>query len=354
MKQKRLFLKAGILAVILISIATAAWELYLRHQGRGISYDDGGSLWSEKRKQVYQPSDKATVFIGSSRIKFDLDIPTWEKTTGEHAIQLANVGSSPRLMLQDLADDTSFKGKLVVDVTELLFFTNAPYVNLTPAEVLNYYKKETPAQKIGFAINHALESNLVFLDKDEYSLNALLGDIQIADRPGVYGPPNFPADFTPVSADRQSYMTDNFIKDPTLIKKVTDLWQMCGRAAATMPPITEGAVDTVLASVKTACDKIKARGGKVIFIRTPSSGPLRALEKTAFPREKFWNKILTVTGCDGVHFEDYDNLSYFQCPEFSHLSLLQAAAFTRSFINILHEKGWFPASNNIIASTAKI
>src|SRR4051794_13441431 len=103
MQQKRLFLKAVILTLILVTASVLSWEIYLRQQGRGISHDDGGSLWSNVRKQVYEPGDKATVFIGSSRIKYDLDIPTWQRLAGDHAIQLANVGSSPRLILSDLA-----------------------------------------------------------------------------------------------------------------------------------------------------------------------------------------------------------------------------------------------------------
>ena len=142
MKKKGLFVKAGLLAVVLVSATFISWEIHLRDQGRGIAYDDGGSLWSDKRKQVYEPIDKATVFIGSSRIKYDLDIPTWQKITGDHAIQLANVGSSPRLILDNLADDTNFKGKVVIDVTEFLFFTQAPYVEKTPAENIDYYKKK--------------------------------------------------------------------------------------------------------------------------------------------------------------------------------------------------------------------
>src|SRR5688572_24429181 len=147
MKQKRLFVRAGLMAVILVSTTFISWELHLRNQGRGLSYDDGGSLWSDKRKQVYEDIDKATVFIGSSRIKYDLDIHTWQNITGDHVIQLANVGSSPRLILDNLAEDTNFKGKLVIDVTEFLFFTQAPYVDKTPSENLDYYKKE----KIGRA-----------------------------------------------------------------------------------------------------------------------------------------------------------------------------------------------------------
>ena len=352
MKQKRLFLKAGVLALVLIFAIIGSWELYLRHQGRGISYDDGGALWSDKRKQVYEPIDKATVFIGSSRIKYDLDIATWQSITGDHAIQLANVGSSPLLMLNDLAEDRNFRGKLIIDVTEFLFFTQAPYVNKTPAENLAYYKKETPAQKFSFIVNHALESKLMFIDKEEYSLNALLAGTQIPNRPGVYEFPDFPEGFTPVSFDRQSYMTEEFAKDPKQRKQVTDVWTMLGKMAATRPPITAGSVDTIVGSVKVACDKIKARGGQVIFVRTPSSGPLRAMERMAFPREKFWNKILSATGCEGIYFEDYPAIAHFECPEFSHLSVPQAISYTKSLISILHDKGWkFQSRNNTIAST---
>lgn len=355
MKQKNLFLKAGIFAAVLVLTTCASWEVYLRSQERGISYDDDGSLWSDKRKQVYEPIDKATVFIGSSRIKYDLDIPTWQITTGEHAIQLANVGSSPRLVLDNLAKDKNFKGKLVVDVTEFLFFTQAPYVDKKPSENLNYYNKETPAQKFSFLVNQALESNLYFLDKEEYSLNALLASTNISNRTNVYEFPDFPADFTPVTFDRQSYMTDKFVNDTNLRKQVTTVWGMFGKMAEKMPPISDTVINSVIASVKTACDAIRARGGEVIFVRTPSSGPLWVMEQMAFPREKFWNKLLAATGCDGIHFDDYPPISKFDCPEFSHLSVPQAVSFTKTFINILEDKGWkFPNRNTNISINSKI
>ncbi|TDH26465.1 hypothetical protein EXU57_10230 [Segetibacter sp. 3557_3] len=350
MKQKILFVKAAVLATVIIAATLGSWEMYLRHQGRGISYDDGGSLWSDKRKQVYEPKDKATVFIGSSRIKYDLDIPTWESITGNHAIQLANVGSSPLPVLNDLAADEQFKGRLVIDVTEFLFFQPAPYVNKTPVENLEYFKKETPAQKVGFALNKALESEFLFLDKEEYSLNALLASTRIPNRPNVYEFPDFPEGFTPVSFDRQSYMTENFVKDTNLINQVTAVWAMFGEAAAKMPPITEAQINATVAAVKAACHKIQSRGGEVIFVRTPSSGPMLAMEKMAFPKERFWNKLLAATGCRGIHFEDYPQIAHFQCPEFSHLSVPQAKTFTEAFINILREKGWsFQTTQNTIA-----
>jgi hypothetical protein len=352
MKQKHLFVKAGVFAAILISATFLSWEWYLRQQGRGFAHDDGGALWSEKRKQVYEPIDKATIFIGSSRIKYDLDIPTWQNITGDRAIQLANVGSSPLPMLYDLADDKDFKGKLVIDVSEFLFFNQTPFAYKTPTDNLTYYKQETPSQKFGFIVNKALESNLTFLDKEEYSLNALLALSRVPNRQGVYEFPDFPAGFTPVTSDRQCYMTNELANDPKQLKQVTDVWELFGKLEAEAPPITQGAIDTIIASVKKSVDKIRDRGGQVIFVRTPSSGPFLAMEKMAFPREKFWNRLIATTQCEGVHFEDYPAIANFQCPEYSHLSISQAKSFTKSFIRILQEKGWkFPSTNNTIAST---
>src|SRR4051812_26627666 len=113
--ESRNLLKAGILTVILVSLSLAGWEFYLRSKGVNVAYDDGEALWSDKRAMVYEPADKATVFIGSSRHKYDLDIATWKSITDDHPVQLAIEGESPLPVLDDLANDKNFKGKLVVD-----------------------------------------------------------------------------------------------------------------------------------------------------------------------------------------------------------------------------------------------
>lgn len=71
----------------------------------------------------------------------------------------------------------------------------------------------------------------------------------------------------------------------------------------------------------------------------------------AFPREKFWDQLLKVTGVEGIHFEDYETTAHFECPEFSHLNVPQAVSFTKSFINLLHDKRWFKSPDKPIAST---
>ena len=359
MQQTR-FLKAWLLALVIVCVTIICWELHLRKTGRNITYDDGPSLWSDKRKDVYEPIDKSTVFIGSSRIKFDLDIKTWQQATGDHAIQLANVGSSPRPILTDLANDKNFKGKLIIDVTEGLFFSTIPPTDATPLADLAYYKKETPSQKFSFIVNHALESRLVFLDKDFLSLNTLILDrVKIPNRPGVFQFPDFPYQFEQVTFDRQNYMTDQFVHDTTLRNKVIGIWEFF-RTLGPPPPTspqqidsiekaTLKEVDSILVLVKRDCDKITARGGNILFLRTPGSGPMRFGEDMAFPRNKYWDKLLATTGLPGIHFADYQALSHFECPELSHLSLRDAVIYTKAIIDIMKEKGWkFPqAGTNI-------
>src|ERR1035438_6104406 len=149
--------RAGLFALLITFITILSWEIHLRNQGNKISYDDNEALWADKRAMVYEPSDKATVFAGSSRIKYDLDIPTWIDLTGQQAIQLANVGSNPRLVLQDLANDENFKGNLIVDVTEGVFFSEVAFYDWRTKKKIAYYKDRTPTERFSFQVNHVLE-----------------------------------------------------------------------------------------------------------------------------------------------------------------------------------------------------
>ena len=64
-------------------------------------------------------------------------------------------------------------------------------------------------------------------------------------------------------------------------------------------------------------------------------------ENMGYPKEKYWDRILAITNCPGIHFADYPAIAHFICPEFSHLSQPDAILFTKDFIRILQEeKGW--------------
>lgn len=78
--------------------------------------------------------------------------------------------------------------------------------------------------------------------------------------------------------------------------------------------------------------------------RTPSSGPFWMGEQMGFPRAKYWDRLLALTGCPGIHFADYPAVASFVCPEWSHLKPADAVTWTINLVDILQkEKGWvFP------------
>jgi hypothetical protein len=335
--------RAGIFAVLLSLTVILSWELYLRYSyyslpdGLKFSYDDNSALWADKRAMVYEPTDQATVFIGSSRMRFDLDIPLWQRLTGEKAVQLAQDGGDPRPVLKDLADDKNFKGKLIIDVTEGIFF----YRDVEPTtRQIKYYHGITPTQRFSFRVNRFLESHFDFLDEDNFSFNIMLGRIKMPRRPGVIPAVVWPTVGTIINEDRQEYFTPAFLTDTTMSNMTKGNWMFFFKEYPDSP-VTGKKLDSLIYNVKSNVDKIKSRGGQVIFVRTPSCGYYKEKEDKDYPRKLYWDRLLELTGCQGIYFGDYPAIAHFVCPEWSHLKLDDARTYTENLVNILRtEKGW--------------
>lgn len=334
----KLLTKSVILMVALVAISVISWEFFLRSQGYKLGYNDDEALWAKNRAQVYSSPDRSTVFIGSSRIKFDLDIPTWEQKTGEDAVQLAMHGSCPLLALENLGEDEKFKGKLVVDVTEGLFFKKGE--DDAMKKRIKYLKDATPSEKVSAKIGMALESVFLFIDKENFSLGAFLDGLRIPDRQGVRGGGIFPKKFSYVDFQRQEIMTDEFTRDTNMQKQVTDLWSKWG-ALSDEHGITGDTLQKIFDMVETAVKKINERGGKVVFVRTPSSGGYGQHEPVSHPRSEYFDKLLEVTGSQGIHFLDYPETKNFICPEWSHLSKPDAVKYTIALTKIMEDNQWF-------------
>ena len=91
-------------------------------------------------------------------------------------------------------------------------------------------------------------------------------------------------------------------------------------------------VEARFAEAASAVQRIRARGGQVVFVRFPVSGELKKLEDRATPRAGPWTRLLKDSGAQGIYFEDFPELASFQCPEWSHLSASDSVVFTRRLI----------------------
>src|SRR5213075_1728431 len=89
-----------------------------------------------------------------------------------------------------------------------------------------YYKKITPAQKASFVLNHGLESQFVLLQKNTFSLNAMLERIPIKERPNLISMafPKFPLQWSFVDFNRQTIMGERMITDTNMQNQVKKIW----------------------------------------------------------------------------------------------------------------------------------
>jgi hypothetical protein len=74
-------------------------------------------------------------------------------------------------------------------------------------------------------INKPMEASFVFLDKENYSINAMLDKLELKSRPGVFMAPIFPRDFERTGYYRQSYMRPAFVADTVQQNKQKSIWK---------------------------------------------------------------------------------------------------------------------------------
>ena len=338
------FYKALIAASIMIFAFVVFWEYYWRHEGFTIGYNDDKVIWATYRKKVYAP--ETTVFIGDSRVKFDIDLPTWKALTGENAVQLAMVGTPPRPVLHNLANDVNFKGNVIMGGADPAFYSLDSIQRETSArEGIEYYNKETPAQKLNASLDYLLESKLVFLEEGKFGLNALLNTLPIPNRPGVFTRTGPPRHFSNSDFWRQSSETPQLLKDTPLQNAVINFWAV-NATRIKSNPIKGDTLESFFKQLKNSIDKIRSRGGKVVLIRPPSTGAVLEREHNLYPRDQYWDRLIKYTGCPGFYYSDHPETARLNCPEQSHLSPRDAIIFTRALVAYLKENGWtFPRVN---------
>lgn len=326
-------------ALIVVIGLTAGWEVYWR--GKMFipgDYKNTQALWAQERRKAV---GDATVMIGSSRIFFDIDLDLWEEASGVRPVMLALEGTSPRLFLKDLADDENFHGLVIVGVTAPVFFTQDGGLR---ADVLDYYKKETPSQRADHWLSGPLERTFAFLDEQTRPRTQMI-TAPLPLREGML-PLFYPRKLSISAADRNTEMWERVMADERYREEAKEQWTLILQRFAPPPsadgspppPFPQEAIDAVIAEVKGNVDRIRARGGDVAFMRLPYDGLFAVAEDNGFPRERFWDRLVEDTDSAGVTFHDYPELQGYEIPEWSHLAPREAERYTRAVTPIFYAK----------------
>jgi hypothetical protein len=324
--------------------ATIACELYARLLGYAPTLNDNDDLWAITRRKV-QP--ESIVIIGDSRAWFDVDLDEFAKGLGKRPIQLAAGGSSTSPILDDLAKDESFHGTIVCSFVPMLFFAPSGSPPMERAEKnVKRFHNQTPAQRVSEFLGMWLEEHVAYLKPDDLSLQGLLNELPIPNRPGARVPPRFPPYFQTEDRERRARMWQKCAEPGSeLAKRIQQIWIPLFTPP---PPPSYIPNDVFVAKMKqgigkrfrdtaAAIEKIRARGGKIVFVRFPHSGGLKELEDKIMPRQQSWDPLLQMTHAPGIYYSDFPELSGFSCPEWSHLTAGDSVEFSKRLVPYLRE-----------------
>lgn len=340
--------KTLLITVIISLLSVTAWELFWRSQGRIPDLSDDKFLWAQTRAKVEETDSNGVVIIGSSRALFNLQIHEWQKLTGVKPVQLATAGGSPVPMLEDIVKNTNYNGTLIVGVSPGIFFGKPNHESRSWARTkkrIDYYHKRTYADRLNHFLSIPLQNNLAFLTAsenewaDDIDLKSLLRATKWGVRTGKENDPPFNS-FQYLDIDRNTRMSNRCAHDTAFANTVKRVWQSHNKKAKKSPK------DEAVLYVSKLVKKFKDRGGNIVFLRSPSTGFYKELEAKNQPREEYWDVLLEKTGVKGYHYDDYEVLKNFDCPDWSHLSGEDADVFTRAFVGILLKDNVLPQSQN--------
>ncbi len=321
-----------------VFLAVCAWEVHCRSLGYAPTLNNTTDLWAEARRRV---EPESIAIVGDSRAWYDVDLDEIERGLGKRPVQLALPGSCPFPVLEDLANDERFHGTIICSVLPRIYFAppGSPPVERSQKAVQRYHG-QTWAQRASHELSIPLELSFAFLKQDDLTLDAFLQELPIPNRPYALVPPRLPPYFCSVDRERRARMVEQCARPGRLQDRVKNGWI----ALFTPPPPPsyvpkdkfmsqmQQAIETRFRDTKTCVDKLRARGGKIVFVRFPVSGALKELEDKTTPRPQTWDLLLKQTGAPGVYFEDFPELASFQCPEWSHLSAGDSVEFTKRLV----------------------
>ncbi|HJT96971.1 MAG TPA: hypothetical protein VJ696_01535 [Rhodanobacteraceae bacterium] len=323
-------------ALALCALLVVGWELYWRGFGVTPSYRNSDGQWAVQRRRIDAGEGGRTVLIGASRTLFDTSLPVWERITGERPIQLSLEGTSPVPIMENLADDPAFTGRLVVDVSPDIIFTAFKY----RASVLPYLRDQTPSQRIGDWLSMTfIEPYVAFYDSD-FALATIVRRQDWPLRPGV-GPRTMVRKLAVHDYDRNTRMWDKVVHDPAYRALARAIWaEDFGEPPPGMetPEKAQKVIDGEIDKAVAAIEKLRARGVRVVFVRPPSAGEYYAYEQKYLPRANTWDLLLERTHAPGIHFEDHPELQGYELPEWSHLSPPEAERYTAAVVPLIERE----------------
>ncbi len=318
------------LALVLAVAGLCGLETTWRAIGIEACVRDDFALWCVQRDRASAAAERGVVLLGASRMQSDVVPEAFrEGCPGALVAQLALDGRLPLAALHDMALDTRVTGTVLCSITPQALLPESwphqePYVD--------YYRHQwNPYRRYLRTVHTLLQRHLCIL-LPEFQLQRVFWQL-------VRG--QTPKQVILTRASRQREMHYGRLYDlnayaQSRLERTRRYYEGLDYEAG--PEVWRGYIARVREDVR----QIQARGGRIAFLRLPTSGSIRALDEQYFPRAKYWDLFAATVGAPAIHFEDVPALASFDCPEGSHLEYPDALAFTAALVEELKRRGLLP------------
>jgi hypothetical protein len=301
-------------------------ELVGRARGFTPSYQETPRLWALWRRTLSSDDPRAVALLGTSRTQLGIVPDILEREWPGHSVaMLAVPGASAVTQLEDLAVDPHFRGLALFEIYPSALFSDEPARERRTAAFAAYARTTSFIEPAEAYLRLFFQGTLV-LGRAEFRPTNL---VPYVTRDKKLPDPDY------IVLERSRYARADYSR-VDLSKKPP--WTF--DPGLILPP---AARDARARHIRRLADRIRARGGDVVFYRSISTGAPRELERRHLPREEFDDRF--AAALDGylfIHFEDHAGLREYDCPDGTHLDSRQAGPHTVALARLLKSRGVVP------------
>lgn len=304
-------------------------ERHRRAQGHLPTVRDDLELWALERARVDRPGKDAIAILGTSRILYGLDPDVLARALpGKVPVMLAVNGAYPLAALSDLARDVRFTGSVLVDIDARGL--SRYYRDMQQPQVRRFMTGVGPSAALHRRILSQWQAKTLLADAD-------LGLVPTLTRLIFNAAPPQPrhATIAPNRAGQLDFQHPN-----------TNVAAMAANFAAGVladysehPPPTPDQWLAELDDVVQDIRVIRARGGRVLFFCSATSGAHLEADQKGYPRAQYWDRfareIAEPNGAHAIYALDIPAIAALQLPDSSHIDQRDRAAFTAAVADLV-------------------
>ncbi|MDI1302378.1 MAG: hypothetical protein PSX71_10765 [bacterium] len=338
-------------ASLLFLVFVVMLESLLAIRGFHPGVDESVVRWVRERTHASQAGSKALILLGASRIQLGADMDTLRSGLGLHPVQLAIDGGSFVPVLEGLARDKRINGTIVVDFDES-FLVGLPGSFDMALQCQRSFDTKSGMDLIDFKESEAwlkdgLSANMRSYADGTRPLTALFHRVLDPRATPRYVVSNVDrsrvADYSLVSMPDFYYQRVLREMGATISIDNNFSWKLLDAALSRdielMPPSDNTMFLERMEALVITVEKIEARGGKVFFIRMPTSGLIHQIQLKRFPRNRFWAYLEQRFPGRVINSDENAVMSHLVCPDGSHLDKKDRKAFTLALVQELRSRG---------------